>query len=241
MPPVRPRPARSNRTYRAIAHIARPALRAMTRTSWSGAEHLPTDRGFIVAANHVTNFDPLTTGHFLWDHGFAPRIMAKHSLFGVPVLGRLLHSIEAIPVHRGTAAGARSLDAAGEALERGECVLVFPEGTLTRDPDLWPMLGKTGSARLALDTGAPLVPVAQWGAHRILAPRGGVLKPVPRKPVAVAAGPPVDLDDLRKVPGAAQAATARLMAQITDQLAHIRGEQPPDGVWDPRAGSRIVR
>ncbi|MDR3069170.1 MAG: 1-acyl-sn-glycerol-3-phosphate acyltransferase, partial [Cellulomonas sp.] len=112
----------------------------MTRTSWSGVEHLPTDQGFIVAVNHVTNLDPLTAAHFLWDQGFAPRIMAKHSLFGVPVLGRLLLGIGAIPVHRGTAAGARSLDAAAAALEQGECVLLFPEGTLTRDPDLWPML-----------------------------------------------------------------------------------------------------
>ncbi|MCL2090551.1 MAG: 1-acyl-sn-glycerol-3-phosphate acyltransferase [Micrococcales bacterium] len=241
MPPVRPRPARSNRTYRSIAHILRPALRAMTRTTWSGAEHLPTDRGFVVATNHVTNLDPLTVAHFLWDHGFAPRIMAKHSLFGVPVLGRVLRGIEAIPVHRGTAAGARSLDAAAAALERGECVLVFPEGTLTGDPDLWPMLGKTGAARLALDTGAPLVPVAQWGAHRVLAPRGKVLKAVPRRPVGVIAGPPVDLDDLHETRGAAQTATTRLMAQITDQLAQIRDEQPPDGVWDPRTRSRVVR
>ena len=236
-----PRPARSNRTYRTLAHILRPALRAMTRTSWSGAEHLPTDRGFVVAANHVTNFDPLTMAHFLWDHGFAPRIMAKQSLFGAPVLGPVLRGIGAIPVLRGTAAGARSLDAAAAALEQGECVLVFPEGTLTGDPDLWPMLGKTGAARLALDTGAPLVPVAQWGAHLVLGHYGKVLKPVPPKPVQVVAGLPVDLDDLRETPGAAQAATVRLMALLTEQLAQIRGEQPPDGVWDPRSKTRVAR
>jgi len=219
----------------------RPALRAVTRTQWSGAQHLPTDRGFIVAANHVTNFDPLTLAHFLWDNGFAPRIMAKHSLFGVPVLGHVLRGIEAIPVHRGTAAGVRSLDAAAAALARGECVFVCPEGTLTGDEDMWPMLAKTGTARLALDTGAPLVPVAQWGAHRVLAPRGKVLKVVPRKVVQVLAGPPLDIDDLRGTPGAAQGVTTRLMAQITDQLAQIRGEQAPHDVWDPRTKTRVAR
>jgi len=212
----------------------------MTRPDWSGVEHLPTDRGIIVAVNHMTNLDPLTAAHFLWDNGFAPRIMGKDSLFRVPVLGRLLDAIGAIPVQRGTAAGARSLDAAAEALGRGECVLVFPEGTLTRDPDLWPMRAKTGTARLALATGAPVVPVAQWGAHRVLAPYGKVLKPVPRKTSSVVAGAPVDLTDLSKTSAeTARVATTRIMAAITAQLAELRGESAPTGFWDPRTQTRV--
>jgi 1-acyl-sn-glycerol-3-phosphate acyltransferase len=214
---------------------------AMFRPSWSGAEHLPRDRGFIVAVNHVTNLDPLTFAHFLWDNGHAPRIMAKDSLFRVPVLGPVITGIGLIPVARGTAAAGASLDAAAAALAAGECIAVFPEGTLTRDPDLWPMVAKTGTARLALATGAPVVPVAQWGAHRVLGRYSKVLKPVPRKPVSVVAGPPVDLSDLAAGPHdstALRSATTRIMAAITQQLAQIRGEQPPEHVFDLRTGDR---
>jgi len=216
-------------------------MQAMSARSWAGAEHLPTDRGFVVAVNHTTNLDPLTICHFLWDNGFAPRIMAKHSLFSVPVLRQALAGLEAIPVHRGTAAGARSLDAAAQALERGECILVFPEGTHTKDPDLWPMLAKTGTARLALDTGAPVIPVAQWGAQQVLPPRGKLLRVIPRKTVEILAGPPLQVDDLRDTPGAAKQITSRLTARLTEQVAQLRGEDPPDGVWDPRTSTRVPR
>ena len=213
----------------------------MSARSWTGAEHLPTDRGFLVATNHTTNLDPVTMCHFLWDNGFAPRIMAKHTLFKVPVLRRVLAGLEVIPVHRGAATGARSLDAAAEALERGECVLVFPEGTLTTDPDLWPMRAKTGTARLALETGAPVIPVVQWGVHQVMAPRGTLLRVVPRKTIQVLAGPPLQVEDLRGTPEAVHDVTARLVARLTDQVAQLRGENPPDGLWDPEAGTRVPR
>jgi 1-acyl-sn-glycerol-3-phosphate acyltransferase len=221
----------------------RPALFASTRIDWHGMENLPTDRGFIAAANHMTEVDPVTVAHFLWDQGFAPRILAKDSLFRVPVLGHLLEQIGAIPVARATSSAAQSLDAAGEALAAGECVLVFPEGTLTRDPDLWPMVAKSGVARLALATGAPVVPISQWGSHLLLGPYGRVLHPVPRKRVSVVAGPAVDLSDLHgdgAPAAAARAATARIMTAVPAGLAELRGETPPVGFWDPRTSTRTT-
>lgn len=214
---------------------------AMTRRVWRGVENLPTDRGFIVTANHVTNLDPLTFAHFLYDNGFAPRILAKASLFEVPVLGPVMRATGQIPVHRNTADAGRSLDAAAAALDAGECVAVFPEGTLTREPDLWPMAGKTGIARLALTSRAPVVPVAQWGAHHLLARYGKLLKPFPRKTVTVVAGPPVDLSDLYDRPLEAavlREATERVMTAITAQLEEIRGERAPAErfVWRRSAG-----
>ncbi len=163
-----PAPRRSNRAYRNVARILRPMLFAMTRPDWHGGEHLPHDRGFIAAGNHMTNVDPLTFAHYLYDHGVAPKILAKSSLFGVPVLGPVLRATGQIPVYRNTAQAGDSLRAAIEAIDAGECVAVFPEGTLTRDPDLWPMVGKTGIARLALTTQAPVIPIAQWGAQDLL-------------------------------------------------------------------------
>lgn len=236
-------PQRSNRAYRNVARVVRPVLRTITRTDWRGGQHLPTDGGFIAAGNHMTNVDPLTFAHFLYDHGFAPKILAKSSLFKVPVLGRILTGTGQIPVHRNTSAAGRSLQAGIDALAAGECVAVFPEGTLTREPDLWPMAGKTGIARLALTTRVPVIPIAQWGAQDLLGRYKKLFKPFPPKKVTVVAGPPVDLSDLYDRPqdtAVLREATERVMAAITGLLEEIRGESaPPERfVWrgDAKAG-----
>ena len=220
-----------------MARILRPLLFAMTRPDWHGGEHLPTDRGFIAAGNHMTNVDPLTFAHYLYDHGVAPKILAKSSLFSVPVLGPVLRATGQIPVYRNTAQAGDSLRAAVQAIADGECVAVFPEGTLTRDPDLWPMVGKTGVARLALTTRAPVVPIAQWGPQHLLGQYKKVLKPVPRKKVTVVAGPPVDLDDLYGRPldaATLREATERVMAAITLLLEGVREEPAPPVRFDVR-------
>ncbi|WP_154794857.1 lysophospholipid acyltransferase family protein [Occultella kanbiaonis] len=229
-------------SYRVAVAIARPVVRALTKPTHRGTEHLP-DGGFIAAANHVTNFDPLTLLDFLTKAGCYPKVLSKASLFRVPLLGPLLRSVGYIPVHRGTGSAAASLTVAASALAAGECVSVFPEGTLTRDPDLWPMRAKTGVARMALTTGAPVVPIAQWGAHQVMARHASMIRPVLRRPVQVVAGPPVDLRDLAgraEDPAAVREATDRIMAAITALLATIRDGTPPAEpfVWrpDPQAG-----
>ncbi|WP_028050240.1 1-acyl-sn-glycerol-3-phosphate acyltransferase [Cellulomonas sp. URHD0024] len=230
-------PARSNRAYRTVAHLVRPLLRAMTRKDWHGVEHMPTERGFIAASNHMTNIDPLTFAYFLWESGFAPKILAKASLFKVPVMGKVLHATGQIPVYRNTVSAAESLTAAIDAINDGDCVAVFPEGTLTRDPDLWPMVGKTGVARLALTTRAPVVPVAQWGPQLLLGRYQKMLRPIPRKTITIVAGPPVDLSDLYDNPqdtATLREATERVMAAIGALLTEIRGEQPPEVRYDMR-------
>lgn len=226
-----------------MAAVVRPVLIAITRRDWHGQENIPATGGFIAAANHVTNLDPLTFAHYLYDNSRAPKILAKASLFTVPVLGGILKRTEMIPVQRNTASAASSLSAAIEALERGECVAVFPEGTLTRDPDLWPMVGKTGVARLALTTRAPVVPIAQWGAHRILGRYKKLLKPFPPKKVTVVAGPPVDLSDLYDRPqdsATLREATDRVMDAVTRLLEEIRAEQAPAVRFDMRTAGKPV-
>ncbi|MDM7831707.1 lysophospholipid acyltransferase family protein [Cellulomonas edaphi] len=230
-------PSRSNRAYRNVARILRPVLMAVTRRDWHGVEHLPQDTGFIVASNHMTNVDPLTFAHFLWDNGFAPKILAKSSLFKVPVVGGVLRATGQIPVYRNTVAAADSLAAGVAAIGAGECVAVFPEGTLTREPDLWPMAGKTGVARLALMTQAPVVPVAQWGAQDLMGRYSKWLKPVPPKKVTVVAGPPVDLTDLYGRPldaATLREATERVMDAITELLEGVRGAKAPAVRYDMR-------
>lgn len=233
VPPARP----ESRLYRVIAKIVRSTMFSMCRYEWSGSENFPTEGGFIAAANHVTELDALTFVHYLFDHGFEPRVLAKRSLFTAPVVGSALRATNMIPVDRGSAAAARSLQRAGEELGDGACVAVFPEGTLTRDPDCWPMEPKTGLARIALTTRLPVVPIAQWGAVDILPRYGKLPKPFPRKRVQVVAGPPVDLSDLYDRPQ--DAATLRevmnrVMDAITVLLADLRDEQPPEQRFDLR-------
>lgn len=236
-----PAPQRSNPAYRAIARLVRPIMMAVTRRDWHGAEHLPREGGFIAVANHMTNVDPLTFAHFLYDNGVAPKVLAKSSLFSVPVLGRLLSASGQIPVFRNSARAGESLVAAEAALADGECVAVFPEGTLTGDPDLWPMLAKTGVARLALTTRAPVIPIAQWGPQDLLGPYSKLPRLVPPKRITVVAGPPVDLTDLDGRPldaATLREGTDRIMGEVTRLLAGIRGETAPTTPWDPRRGSR---
>jgi 1-acyl-sn-glycerol-3-phosphate acyltransferase len=232
---------RNGLTYRAIVAVVWPTLMTVTRRTWRGAEHLPAEGGFIVCCNHMTVADPLTVGHFLNDHNAPPRYLAKASLFRIPVIGRMLGSAGQIPVERGTVDAASALQAAVKALDEGSCVVVYPEGTLTRDPDLWPMVGKTGAARLALMTGRPVIPIAHWGSQNLLARYGKVLRFWRRPRVWVSAGPPIDLSAYAGRAGetaALRAATEDILDRITELLAEIRQEPAPAQRWDPRVQGR---
>ncbi len=150
--------------------LLKPVLVVFTRHRWIDGEKIPADGGVVVAANHVSHVDPVTFAHVIHDHGRLPRYLAKSTLFDLKVVGPLLRWTGQIPVYRQSADASRALIAAIEAVQRGRLVVVYPEGTLTRQPDLWPMRGKTGAAHIALAAGVPVVPIAQWGAQEILYP-----------------------------------------------------------------------
>lgn len=224
-------------TYRFARALLRPPLMLVTRRDWRGQEHIPSSGGCVVVANHISHLDPLTFAHYLNDAGRVPRFLGKSSVFEAPVVGFVVRNAGQIPVYRETHDAAAAFRAAAEAVEQGQCVGIYPEATLTRDPGLWPMTGKTGAARVALTTGCPVIPIAQWGAHEVLAPYSKLPRLLPRKVMHVWAGPPVDLDDLR---GAEQTtevlreATRRIMADVTGLLEQIRGEPAPKERFDPR-------
>jgi 1-acyl-sn-glycerol-3-phosphate acyltransferase len=222
--------------------ITRPLSHFLTKRRWDGQQHIPRKGGVILAANHLSWVDPFTLGHFVYKAGRIPRFMAKESLFRVPVIGRVVRGANQIPVHRGTSDAAAALSDAVQALRDGEAVLIYPEGTITRDPDYWPMVAKTGVARLALMSGTPIIPIAQWGPQEILS-RQQRLKLFPRRTVVVHALDPVypapsetgeqpSRDALREL-------TDDVMHLIRDELAAIRAEQAPEGIWDPKSEHRI--
>lgn len=223
--------------YRVLRGILRPSLGLLTRRAWQGQEHLPKVGGCLVVSNHVSHVDPLTLAHFVHDAGRAPRFLGKAEVFAVPGVGRLITSAGQIPVHRETVDAAAALAAANAAVTVGACVVVYPEATLTRDPRSWPMVAKTGAARIALATGCPVIPVAQWGPQEILGAYHRVPHVFPRPLVQVRAGAPVDLSRFEGQPVDAdllRAASSAIMAAITVLLEQIRGEPAPVERFDPR-------
>jgi 1-acyl-sn-glycerol-3-phosphate acyltransferase len=211
---------------------------ALTKRDWRGTENLPETGGVIVVTNHVSHVDPLTFAHFLFDNGRLPRYLAKEVLFRLFFVGQVLRGAKQIPVYRESADASRAYSAAVDAVRAGECVAIYPEATLTRDPARWPMVGKTGAARVALETGAPVIPIAQWGPQELLPPYAKRPRLLPRKTMHLRAGPPVDLSDLagRPIDGPLlREVTERLMAAITSLLEEIRGEQAPVTRFDPRS------
>lgn len=222
--------------YRLAALILRRPLMVLTRRDWHGQEHIP-DGGVVVVVNHVSHFDPLSFAHFVYDAGRLPRFLAKAGLFKVFFVGSVLRGAHQIPVYRESGDAAKAFSAAVDAVRRGELVAIYPEATLTRDPDLWPMAGKTGAARIAMETGAPVVPVAQWGPQDVLPPYSKRPSLVPRRTMHLRAGPPIDLSDVagREVDAELLTeVTERIMEAITGLLEEIRGEHAPAARLDPR-------
>ena len=181
--------------------------------------------------------DALVLAHYLFKNGRAPRFIGKEAVFKIPVVGWVLYKAEQIPVKRESDSASVALAEAISALKMGHAIGIYPEGTLTRDPNMWPMTGKTGAVRLALAAGAPLIPIAQWGDHEILAPYSKVLKVFPRKEVTINCGEPIDLskwhgkeDD----PIAMEEATQFAMKELAVMVGQLRGENPPTELFDIR-------
>ncbi len=219
------------------AGIVRPTLMVTTKRDWRDGEKIPASGGCVVVMNHVSHLDPLTLAHFLYDHGRLVRYLAKDALFSTPILKHVVRDAGQIPVRRMTEGAVTAFQAAVEAVRQGECVGIYPEGTLTRDPDGWPMRGKTGAARVALATGAPVIPVGQWGVQDILPAYSFRPHLFPRKTVHCMAGDPVDLSNLQDKPltdAVLRQATDRIMAAITVLVEELRGEKAPAVRFDPR-------
>ncbi|NDZ81110.1 1-acyl-sn-glycerol-3-phosphate acyltransferase [Streptomyces sp. SID10853] len=232
--------------YRLAAVIAKPPLLVLFKRDWSGMEHIPDDGGFITAVNHNSYLDMFSYGHFQYNTGKVPRFLAKAALFDVPVVGILLRGTGQIPVYRESSNAFGAFRAAVTAVEKGQCVAFYPEGTLTRDPGQWPMTAKSGVARAALLTKAPVIPVAQWGANLAMPPYASAKKIrfFPRKTLQVKAGPPVDLARFygkEPTPEVLREATEAIMAAVTALLEELRGEQAPAEPYDHRKARAAER
>lgn len=207
------------------------------RIRWHHLERMtpPSKGGVIIAINHISHIDTVLMARLVWSSGRVPRFMIKAGVFSKPLLGQIMRGAGQIPVHRGTTDAASSLGDAVTALERGEAVVIYPEGTITKDPAQWPMEAKTGIARLVLlSPDTPVVPVGQWGAQH--AKGFNPLRLVRRRLAQASVGQQVDLSRFRG--GQPDAATLReitdaIMSAVRDEVAGLRGGPAPGEFYKP--------
>lgn len=193
---------------------------------FEGFEHIPAEGAALVACNHISNFDPLAHGYFLVKAGRRPRFLATVELFRNPISGPVLRGAGQIPVHRGSGETA-PVEFGARALRQGEVVVVYPESTVSRNPDLSPMRGKTGVARLSLTADVPVIPLAVWGSGPVW--RRGRRSMRFGRPIWVKAGPPLDFseyEDRTDDPAALRAVTNEVMAQLSVLVDDLRARYP---------------
>jgi len=234
---------KANNWIRLCEFVMFPLTRVLGRRSFSGLEHLSIPGPVLAVANHISQLDPVYTAVYLRKSGRTPHIMAKASLFRIPIVGRVLTGTGQIPVERGGGNGQVGLEAAIDALKAGSMVLIYPDGTVTRDPDVWPMKPRPGVAVMALSGDFPVVPVVHWGTQKVWVPyvKNG-FRPWPRQDIRLVAGPPVDLSAYRGRP-----VDARLIRDVSyviqnavrDLLAEVRGEPAPTEFYDQKKADRL--
>jgi 1-acyl-sn-glycerol-3-phosphate acyltransferase len=229
-------------TWRLISVIVlRPLLHLLVRNKWAGQENIPRTGGIILAPNHMSYADWGTDSLFFYDSGRYPTFLIKSSAFEAKGIGPFLYKAGQLPVHRGRTDAGLVLKLAEKALAEGAAVVIYPESTATRDPDLWPMVAKTGVARLALATGAPVIPVAHWGTQNVLPYGSKKPRLFPRQTVRTVAGKPVDLSEWAgkfTSAKALRAATDAIMGEVTALVAELRGEEPPALPYNPNLPGR---
>lgn len=220
-----------------LAGVLLPPLSLVVRFTLVDGHKLPTTGAYVIAPNHFSELDPVIVGAATWKLGRVPRFLTKESLFRVPVLGWFLRASGQIPVQRaGAPRGNGPLEAARELAGKGQVVVIYPEGSLTRDPDLWPMRGKTGAVRMALEHDLPIIPMAHWGDQQVMGRYSKKISLFPRRTVYVAVGDPVDLGAFRersRDSATLNEATAIVMDEITRLLEGLRGEKAPAERWNP--------
>lgn len=220
---------------------------ALTKLRYHHLERVPSSGPAIVIVNHISHADPFMVARFVLDAGRVPRFLAKDSIFRVRLIRRPMLQMGQIPVSRGTVEAGDSLSAAADALRQGRVILMHPEGTVTRDPDWWPMSARTGAARLALLVpGVPVVPVGQWGVHESIDLYRKKVRLAPRREHHILAGEPIDLSafaDAKPTGETLRQMTDLMMSEVRKLVAELRGEPVPTGAfyrYQPRSRDAAV-
>jgi 1-acyl-sn-glycerol-3-phosphate acyltransferase len=207
--------------------VAIPPVKFWFNWRFEDLDRIPASGPAIVAANHISYLDPFANGYAVMKAGRRPRFLAKDDLFKIPVVGTAIHGAGQIPVDRGSG-GSAPLVSAAKALEDGEVVVIYPEGTVTKQPDSLPMEGKTGVVRLSLMSGVPVTPMASWGGQAVWQKSGkGSLKF--GRPIWVKVGEPIDFNERAAEVNdrdALHEMTGELIAALTALVVDLRERYP---------------
>jgi 1-acyl-sn-glycerol-3-phosphate acyltransferase len=213
--------------FRFAEWTLRPPVQLWFNWRFDGMEHIPREGPLLVACNHISYFDPLAHALMMVKAGRRPRFMAKKELYGNAFIRRLLEGAKQIKVDRGSGSAA-PVEAAREALRAGEAVMIYPEGTVTRNADFTPMQAKTGVARLSLSAEVPVLPVAVWGSQYVWQ-RDGVGSLTFGRPIWVKAGVPVDFSEFegqKEDPAVLRKVTDHVMDELTSLVTDLRSRYP---------------
>jgi len=219
--------------FTGIRWMVFPFLRAWFEWRFERLDRIPASGPVLIACNHASYLDPLVNAYAVVRAKRRPRFLAKDDLFRAFAIRWAMRGTGQIPVARGT--GDRSpLRNAEAALLANQVVVVYPEGTVTRRPDGLPMEGKTGTVRLALAAGVPILPLVSWGSAPVWQKSGpGSLRP--RRPIWVRVGEPFDVTgrgvSIEDHDGV-RALTDELMAVLTADVEALRGSYP--SMWASR-------
>ena len=213
-------------TYGLARAIVLPWFKFWFRCHFEGLENIPKEGPALLAFNHIAFLDPFAAAYVVDKVGRRPRFLGKSELFQDKRIGWILRGAGQIEVKRGTREAPMALDHAVDALKRGEVIVVFPEGTITTDPDLNPMAAKTGISRMALQARVPITPCAVWGTANVWPKDYRKHMWPPRQDILVRIGTPMEThgdpdsrDDWRRV-------GEQLMERIGILLAGLRPAVP---------------
>jgi 1-acyl-sn-glycerol-3-phosphate acyltransferase len=213
--------------YQFAVWTLRPPVSFWFNWRFEGMEHVPSEGPLLVACNHISYFDPLAHGLMMVKAGRRPRYLAKKELYGNWLLRHVLDGAHQIPVERGSGSSA-PIDSAKRALRNGEAVMIYPESTITRNPDFSPMQGKNGVARLTLASDVPVLPLAVWGSQNVWQ-RDGVKSVAFGRPIWVKAGAPLDFsryDGAGEDPEVFRAVTDEVMDELARLVGDLRTRYP---------------
>ena len=213
--------------------IAYTPFSLLIKSRYLNLRDLPQKTGAIIVVNHVSHVDPFLVAKMIIDGARRPRFLAKDTLFTTPIVGFAMTRMGHIPVKRGTSDARQSLASAIDSLRSGGLIVLHPEGTVTRDPEGWPMNGKTGAARLALLTPEiPVIPIAQWGVQEQIDIYQKKIKLVPRPKHVMSVGAPIDLSAFegRELDDKAlHEVTEVIMKRLRHDVAALRELPEPTG------------
>lgn len=216
---------------RTLAWVLWPWVRLLYRLNVTGKENLPKGTGYVLASNHVTTVDAMAVAFMMFFNlGRAPHFLAKEGLFKTPIVGPVLLACGQIPVFRSGRGNSDPMESAYKVLRAGHVIGIFPEGSLTREPNQWPMRARTGAIRLALETGVPIVPMGQWGTEVVMDTYSSKIFPKPWHKVNMIIGKPIDLSKYhgKKVSVEEMVALSdEVMVEITKIVEQLRGKKAP--------------